>query len=934
MKKLLVTLLSIVYVVFSYAQRMDYSADLPLDHSIRQGKLDNGMTYFIKHSADPKERGEFYIVHNVGAMQEEDDQNGLAHFLEHMAFNGTKNLPGKMMLEYLESIGVKFGYNVNAYTSRERTVYNISKVPLIRESIVDSVLLVLHDWSHYILCDSLEIEKERGVIREEWRRGDDSRSRMAKATIALQYKDTKYARRDVIGSIDVINNFKHQALTDFYHKWYRTDLQAIILVGDFDVDQMEHKVRALFSKIPAMEHPAPKERYKVYDYPQVITDVIGDPETRAQAGKILFKIQGPAGEEKLKLSALKQKLMLSLATDMIGIRFDRTKNENGERYKHVTAVNSNGFDDTKFIMFTISPVGTEYVSAFEETLYQIERIKRYPFTPDEFSQAVTSASKRLDANSRKFAKPKNEDIISTIVDHFTKGEALCDNGVKNSIEIEILNDITLDEVNANLDLYFSDKNRILFISCPRSDLPNVPTATELFAINEASKQREFQPYLYETTQKDLADFSNLKGSRIVSEKKIEKYQVKEFTLENGVTVYWSYNSDPNAMVQFQASGNGGFGRYTSDDICHANMLNTYMRGKGLGNLNSQELKGFLNPYNVSAHANVGIFSQVISGNSSSKDVEMLMKLTYLHFTAPYFDVESANKNVASAIEGRTSPSKSTLYKDATLHIRFGFDPYRAPLKRSDYEQANLERSVAIYNEIFANAREFQFFVSGHIPEETIKPLIEKYIGSLPAFDPIPRTNHAGGVATGDQSYCCFVDDMVTPKSEIEFIYHGEMAYNARNSTTMEVLKHILSNRYLTSIREERGGTYYVGVSASLSQRPKNVGVVTIQFETDPKLRDELVQIIQDEIDDIILNGPKESEVRDVILYLKKRDQDIDKDSAYWFSRFKELITEGADTRDGVHELLNSISAKEVQQTANEIFSTKNKMLFIYGSKLI
>ena len=307
---------------------------MPFDGEVRVGRLDNGMTYYIRHYDNPRQRADFFIAHDVGALQEEDDQNGLAHFLEHMAFNGTKHFPGKGILNYLAANGVRFGYNVNAYTSRDRTVYNVSNVPLVREGLVDSLLLILHDWSYYIACEPGEIESERGVIREEWRRGNDARSRMARKSAEVEYDGSKYARRDVIGDMEIVNSFGRQTLIDFYHKWYRPDLQAVIVVGDVDVDAMERKIRDVMSSIPKAENPARKEVYDIPQRDKPRYGLVTDPETKAVAVKLIFYQPYPSEEERATVGAVTPK---SSIERIYHGRFDYTP-ENYAALRYVTYI--------------------------------------------------------------------------------------------------------------------------------------------------------------------------------------------------------------------------------------------------------------------------------------------------------------------------------------------------------------------------------------------------------------------------------------------------------------------------------------------------------------------------------------------------------------------------------------------------------------------
>lgn len=350
---------------------------MPLDGEVRVGRLDNGMTYYIRHYDNPRQRADFFIAHDVGALQEEDDQNGLAHFLEHMAFNGTKHFPGKGILNYLAANGVRFGYNVNAYTSRDRTVYNVSNVPLVREGLVDSLLLILHDWSYYIACEPGEIESERGVIREEWRRGNDARSRMARKSAEVEYDGSKYARRDVIGDMEIVNSFGRQTLIDFYHKWYRPDLQAVIVVGDVDVDAMERKIRDVMSSIPKAENPARKEVYDIPQRDKPRYGLVTDPETKAVAVKLIFYQPYPSEEERATVGAVRDELARKVFLEMARARLAEAEKRPDARYKRVVAVLGSLATCRNTFMLTALPKEHDMREALAGVLTDVEQIRRY-----------------------------------------------------------------------------------------------------------------------------------------------------------------------------------------------------------------------------------------------------------------------------------------------------------------------------------------------------------------------------------------------------------------------------------------------------------------------------------------------------------------------------------------------------------------------------
>ena len=389
---------------------------MPFDGEVRVGRLDNGMTYYIRHYDNPRQRADFFIAHDVGALQEEDDQNGLAHFLEHMAFNGTKHFPGKGILNYLAANGVRFGYNVNAYTSRDRTVYNVSNVPLVREGLVDSLLLILHDWSYYIACEPGEIESERGVIREEWRRGNDARSRMARKSAEVEYDGSKYARRDVIGDMEIVNSFGRQTLIDFYHKWYRPDLQAVIVVGDVDVDAMERKIRDVMSSIPKAENPARKEVYDIPQRDKPRYGLVTDPETKAVAVKLIFYQPYPSEEERATVGAVSDELARKVFLEMARARLAEAEKRPDARYKRVVAVLGSLATCRNTFMLTALPKEHDMREALAGVLTDVEQIRRYGFSREEFEAARAKVARSEKAALEKYRLATNTDLAGRYVE--------------------------------------------------------------------------------------------------------------------------------------------------------------------------------------------------------------------------------------------------------------------------------------------------------------------------------------------------------------------------------------------------------------------------------------------------------------------------------------------------------------------------------------
>ncbi len=932
MRRVLLTFLTVSLALSLYSQDSYINRSLPVDTTVKSGRLPNGMTYFVKYHNNPKGHGEFFIVHNVGALQEENNQNGLAHFLEHMAFNGTTHFPGKSMLEYLNKIGVRFGYNVNAYTSKERTVYNISNVPLERESVVDSVLQMISDWSGSISCLPEEIEKERGVIREEWRRGDDVRSRMYKQTYALQYKGSKYAERDVIGDTAVINNFKPDALTSFYHKWYRPDMQAIVVVGDFDTEKMIGKIKNLFSKIPEAKIKTPKEIYRVPDFDKPIVGFISDPETRSKAVKVIYKHDGPIPAEKLTTASVRQGIIQTMVANMMGAKFEISRNEPDPDFSTAVAVATPGSADKWFLQVTVSPVGNDYKRAFKGTFTDIERIKEYGFSAKDLVLAKTQMFKKIENNSKKLSNLRSEDFVSIIIDNFTKGEALTTPEERIKAEREVLKSITLDEVNEAMRSYLRDENKIFVLNCPQQDLASAPDADEIVAMAESAGKGNLAPFTTTAVKDNFWSFDNLKPGKIVKEEKNEKYQSVIWTLSNGIKVYYSYINDSLANLSVNANSDGGFVRVKEEDLPSAKMFKNISRYKALGNLDINDTKQFLKTKSAGITADISLYNENVVGSSSKKERELLMQMLYLAFTNFGLPEEGYKKMMeVQRSNFEKAPADYFIYLDSMSKVKFG-SRIASQIGSADLDKISYEKMKRVFGERFGNPADFRFFLSGNDSPEIIKPLIEKYIASLPTNKNFEKP-YAGSaiVVKGKRELKFFTKTALTPISKISLLYHGKCSYTSANYISSVLLRHILTDRYLQSVREEKGGTYYVGVDAYLSGVSKKNLSLAIDFDTDPKLRDELVEIIDAEMNDIIKNGVKDEEFNAALLFVKKSFAEASVRKTYLYERFTDLIENGTDLRDGAESLLYKVKPSDIQNLLSELIQQGNRLYFVYGT---
>ena len=567
-----------------YAQN---SSNLPLkiDENFIIGRLDNGLTYYIRKNTNPARHAEFFIVHNVGSLQEEDDQRGLAHFLEHMAFNGTKNFPNKNLLNSLNEIGVKFGSNVNAYTSMDRTVYNISQVPISRESVIDSVLLMLHDWSYYITCDSLAIESERGVIREEWRRGDDARTRMMKAFFAIEQKGSRFAERSPIGVPEVINNFKPRALRDFYHKWYRPDLQAIIVVGDVDPIFVENKIKSIFSSIPKSTNPAPKGIYLIPANDSLEVEYYSDKELKATSVRILTRFPVVDSDSRLTNSFLKERLIMEMLSEGFRSRLSNQIKGGENPYKAAIPTQGDIYYASRIFRLTAVQNGNNYNEALKGVIKDYLTLIKCGFTQDEFENM--KSSKRADIIKRKSRNsiPKSIDFVNAAVETFTRGDVLIDIAKKDDLLVSILNDLSVNDINEFISttfiniyptivfagndtdsIYFTPKEKVRFLydSLMNANLePNISVSSNDIIIKDVLEKKEVKYKGVDNKNKNISQFELFNGNRLL------------------------FINNPNIKsgdVKFYLIKKGGYSNVEDKDIFDARIMKMFLPNIQIGNL--------------------------------------------------------------------------------------------------------------------------------------------------------------------------------------------------------------------------------------------------------------------------------------------------------------------------------------------------------------
>lgn len=906
------------------AQQYDFSSKVPLDPKVKTGVLDNGMTYFIRSNKLPEKRAEFYIAHNVGAILEDDDQNGLAHFTEHMAFNGTQNFPKKALLDYLATIGVKFGQNVNAYTSVEQTVYNVSSVPLIREGILDSALLILHDWSNYISFEPNEVDLERGVIREEWRIYGSAYERMDIKLAPTIYKDSKYAKRNVIGDTAVINNFKYETIKNFYHKWYRPDLQALVIVGDFDAAVVEAKVKKLFNSIPAVQNPVPKETYPLPDNKEPLIGFASDPEAAYTDVSIYFKHE-PVKDENKNLGYMRTRLVQRFINSMFGQRMNEiTRKENPPFISSYCYYG--GFTRVKDAFTGYAQArNNEATKALRALLTEMERMKKYGFLPSELERAKADILRGYESAYMDRDKRKNRDLVQANIGYFLTKTP--NPGIEFEYEFakNIIPGITLDEINQTAKNYVRDDNVVITVTGPEKAGITLPVEAEIKAVLASYQNAKIDPYVDNLAGKKFMEKEPIPG-KVIKTTENRELGTTEWTLSNGIKVVLKPTDFKEDELQVLICSFGGQSLLKDSDFPSALYLNRVVREMGVGDFSRTDLNKMLAGKRVNIYPWCADDAQGFNANMSPKDLETGLQLINLYLTKPRWNETDYNtymeKEKVNYSNLEAEPRKA--FSDTlTVMLNNHSKRYR-PINKNILNEVSFEKIKSIYTDRFKTPADFVITFVGKINMENVKPLIEKYVASLPAVKRNEKWKDDGvrppeGKITND-----FVHENKTPRTSIYINYNGVVKYSAKEMLLMSALRHILELRYIDAIREEKGGSYHVGVSASIREFRRDAFNINISFDTDPKLADDLKAVVYKEIQKIIDNGPTEVDLQKAKeFFLKQRQEDL-KENNWWCNYvLDEYYYHNNDVFKGFEEDVKNLTVKSVQDFAKKILTQGN-----------
>jgi zinc protease len=921
-KKLFLLGFFLICLTSVFAQQLQ---KLPIDPKIRYGKLDNGLTYYIRHNELPKARADFYIAQNVGAILEDEDQNGLAHFLEHMAFNGSTHFPGNSLISYLESVGVKFGQNLNAYTSFDRTVYNISNVP-VREGIVDSCLLILHDWSGALLLDEKEIDKERGVIREEMRSYGGARQRLNEKILPEILPGNKYSTRNIIGTADIIMNFKPETIRTFYKKWYRPDLQGLIIVGDIDPEQIENKLKTLFADIPAPVNPAKREQFPVEDNDQPLVGIASDKEATGTSLTVSYKHKPLPTEAKGTMADL----MLNYLNSVISIVMHERLSELTQQANppFIGAGVYNGlFANTateEALSGYVSIKNNEFETGMKALVREIERLDKYGFTAAEYERARTNILTQYESHLKEKDKTRNSEYANEYVRHFTTGEYIPGIETEYNLISTIAPNTPVEIVNQYVQELIGDKNITIALTAPEKEDVALPAKDDLLKWLAEVKAEDIQP-VKETVSNEPLLPELPAGGAIVDESKIEQFGATVYTLSNGVRVVVKTTDFKDDEILLSATSPGGSSHFPDSEDVNLKLYGAVSNLGGLGAFSATELTKALAGKKVSVNPNIGLTSEGMSGSSSVKDFETMLQLIYLHFTTPRTDedvYQSFIARIKSQLESQEANPEIAIVDTLVKELHENIVRSKR-VKADDLPRANYQTIIDWRKDRYADASDFTFVFTGNIDAEKSKELIAKYLGALPSIkrteDFVPvNVNYRSGVRKN-----AFKQKMQNAKAKIIDIYWTTLELTPRNLIEMDMLNQILRIVYTEKVREEEGGTYGVGVATELSYYPKGRTALQISFETQPGKEEALNGIVHAEFQKIAGEGPRSEDFNKVREFMVKRQQEVERENSYWSSVITDFYSHGYDRYSDYVKILNSITPNDIRDKAKAIIDAKN-----------
>lgn len=904
---------------------------VPVDKEVRIGKLDNGLTYYIRHNEYPKNQVDFYIAQKVGSILEEDDQRGLAHFLEHMCFNGTKNFPGNSMVKWLESVGVKFGYNLNAYTSIDETVYRISSVPTERIGVQDSCLMILSDWADGLLLNGKDIDEERAVIHEEWRSQLPPNMRILEKLLPELYPDSRYGHRLPIGTMEVVDHFPHQALRDYYEKWYRPDLQGIVVVGDIDVVRIEGKIKELFSKIEKPVNPAERVYYPVADNEKPIVAFGSDKEQDKYVAQIMFKYDALPDSLKGTMADITTAYLLDMAQMMLQIRL----NELGQKADAPFAAASAFYGE--FIMaktkqafqFAMLPKGNSFDEGLKAVYREALRAKRGGFTATEYARCRTEYLSQLEKAYNNRNQQENKTLAESYVRNFIDKKPIPGIETEYQMMSMIVNQIPVEAVNQVFSQIVSDKNLVVLGMMPAREGESCPKDEDILALLSQVEAENIAPYVDNVKDEPLVSELPAAG-KVVKENMLSDFGAKEWILSNGAKVILKKTDFKADEINMMAVAKGGTSVYGNDKAADLMFMPAVLEQHGLGSFTNSELTKLMAGKQVSLKVSLDDYVRRLSGNTTPKDLKTYMEMIYMTFTGltVTLDEFTAMQNLYKGVIQNQEQNPNFVFQKKVQEFLYS-SPNKQVFGVSDIEKANREDILSIIREQLANAAEFTFVFSGNFDEAELKALVEQYIATLPSVKGKKQElkhNSAVEIKSGSEEKE-FSLKMEVPQGSAAVIISGKMPYSFKNRLMASMSAQIISARLLSEVREKEGAVYSIYTQGSQDRLSEVSVVYQTIFQVKPEKKDRALEIIRSEFENLAKETPVE-ELDKVKEFMVKQITGDEQTNSYWCSMMagNELLP--AEVCVKAEQVIQSITPKEISGYVNEVMKQNNYRVLV------
>ena len=902
---------------------LDLSAELPIDEAVLKGQLDNGLTYLIRQNQKPENRAELWLVVNAGSIQENDDQQGLAHFVEHMAFNGTRNFEKQDLVNYLESIGMTFGPDINAFTSFDETVYNLT-IPMDDEETVATAFQILEDWAHGLAFEDEEIDKERGVVVEEWRLGRGAEARIRDKQFPILFKGSRYAERLPIGKKEILEAAPYEALRSFYRDWYRPDLMAVIAIGDFDTESVRKRIHQHFSKLEAPAQPRAREIYPVPDHDGDLFAITTDPEAAMTSVGVYYRLpkapQGTAGD-------YRRQVVEQIYHGIINARLGELTQEADPPFLYGVSASAGIVRSSDFYIQAAGVREGQVIRGLEALLTEAERADRFGFTETELARMKADLLRAYEQAYAERDKRESGSYASEYMRHFLEGESIPGIEMELAMVQEFLPTITLDEVNKLAEEAIQQTNRVVLLSGPEKEGQELPDEAALAAAFDNVTKREITAYVDRVRDTPLLE-QEPAVSRVVDERFIEEIEVTEWRLENGIRVVLKPTDFKNDQVLLTGFSPGGHSLVPDEQYSSAVFSDSILSEGGVGDFDAIELEKAMAGKLVSVSPFIGELEEGVTASASPQDLETLFQLVYLSITAPRADPEAYQAfmtKMESFIENREARPELA-FSDEVQTVTYGGHFRRRPISTQVLGEIDLETALEVFRDRFADTSDFIFLIVGSFDLDGIRPLVERYLGGLPTTDR-EETWRDVGADPVEGKLEVTMHRGLEPKSRVQLLLRGPAEWSRENLHDLQSLAAALRIRLREVLREDMGATYGVGVNGILVDRPKERYLFSVGFGCAPENVEEMITAVRQELLSVQETGLDETYAEKVREAQRRRREVSLKENGFWVSVLRTYYTRGMDPRLVLdHDsLVARVTPENFKATAKKYLSTKNSL---------